>query len=46
MPPARTVQRPPVSTSLSIEQAKAKCVDLGFKQGTEQFGNCVLKFTK
>ncbi|MBU3598568.1 hypothetical protein [Polynucleobacter bastaniensis] len=45
-PPASPVQKPPVTTLLSIEQAKSKCVDLGFKQGTEQFGNCVLKFTK
>jgi hypothetical protein len=46
MPSASPAQRPPAPTSLSIEQAKSKCIDLGFKQGTEQFGNCVLKFTK
>jgi hypothetical protein len=46
MPTASPVQKPPVTTSLPIEEAKSKCVELGFKQGTEQFGNCVLKFTK
>jgi len=35
-----------VSDSSSIERAKAKCADLGFKKGTEQFGNCVLKLSK
>jgi hypothetical protein len=36
----------PVSStagSLSMEQAKSKCLDLGFKAGTESFGQCVLK---
>jgi len=46
VPPASPVQKPPVPTSLSIEQAKSKCVDLGFKSGTEGFGKCVLQFTK
>lgn len=33
--------------SPSIEDAKKKCeVDLGFKPGTEQFGNCVLLLSK
>jgi len=26
-----------------LEAAKKKCIDLGFKVGTESFGNCVLK---
>lgn len=30
----------------SMEQAKAKCLDLGFKAGTESFGQCVLKVSK
>jgi hypothetical protein len=29
-----------------MEDAKKKCADLGFKAGTEQFGNCVLKLSK
>ena len=32
--------------NLSIEQSKEKCSELGFKSGTEAFGNCVLKITK
>jgi hypothetical protein len=30
----------------SMEQSKAKCLDLGFKTGTESFGQCVLKISK
>lgn len=30
----------------SLEDAKAKCADLGFKVGTEQFGKCVLRISK
>jgi hypothetical protein len=30
----------------SMEQAKAKCLDLGFKVATESFGQCVLKISK
>jgi hypothetical protein len=42
----------PVSTGLTvtpaqgIEEAKKKCVDLGFKNGTEGFGKCVLQLSK
>jgi hypothetical protein len=39
----------PVSSnngSLSMEQAKSKCLDLGFKAGTESFGQCILKVSK
>lgn len=32
--------------SNDLNEAKSKCADLGFKKGTEQFGNCVLKLTK
>lgn len=31
--------------SQSIEQAKTKCISLGFKSGTEDFGKCVLKLS-
>jgi hypothetical protein len=31
---------------LDISTAKEKCVDLGFKAGTEEFGKCVLKILK
>jgi hypothetical protein len=41
------VQNTPLpAANIGINDAKSKCKDLGFKQGTEQFGNCVLKFTK
>jgi hypothetical protein len=30
----------------SLENAKTKCKSLGFKKGTEKFGNCVLELTK
>ncbi len=32
--------------SESMEQAKTKCLDLGFKSGTESFGQCILKISK
>ena len=31
---------------LDLSQAKNKCNELGFKMGTEAFGNCVLKMSK
>ena len=31
---------------LSLDAAKVKCVELGFKSGTEQFGRCVLQLSK
>lgn len=33
-------------STISIEQAKADCTSLGFKEKTEKFGNCVLELTK
>jgi hypothetical protein len=33
-------------SSATMESAKAKCLDLGFKVGTESFGQCILKITK
>ena len=34
------------SKAVGINDAKKKCADLGFKSGTEAFGNCVLKLSK
>ena len=31
---------------IGIEEAKANCKDIGFKEGTEKFGECVLELTK
>lgn len=30
----------------SLDSAKAKCADLGFKTGTQKFGECVLKLSR
>jgi hypothetical protein len=30
----------------NIESASKKCIDLGFKKGTELYGGCVLKLSK
>ena len=38
--------KPVVAGSSNLSDTKAKCSDLGFKKGTEQFGNCVLKLSK
>lgn len=38
---------PNASSSRSdLSDAKTKCSELGFKKGSDQFGNCVLKLTK
>jgi hypothetical protein len=34
------------SNSISLDTAKVKCADLGFKASTEAFGKCVLQLTK
>lgn len=31
---------------ITIDEAKGKCQDLGFKSGSESFGKCVLRLTK
>ena len=40
------VNVPSSKQSVSIDQAKQQCKDLGFKVGTEKFGNCVLELAK
>lgn len=40
------VYQPPLSPAVGMDDAKKKCADLGFKSGTETFGNCVLKLSK
>ena len=32
--------------SVDMESAKKKCLELGFKIGTDTFGQCILKLTK
>lgn len=34
------------SDVVKLESAKKRCIELGFKQGTESFGNCVLRIAK
>ncbi len=34
------------SDRLTLEAAKRKCVDIGFKAGSEQYGKCVLQLSK
>ena len=41
------VQLPPaVPTRVDLQSAKEKCLDIGFINGTEEFGRCVLKISK
>jgi hypothetical protein len=35
-----------IAPSLKIDSARDKCSELGFKKGTEKFGDCVLKISK
>jgi hypothetical protein len=35
-----------INTTSDFEENKKKCSDIGFKPGTEAFGNCVLKLSK
>ena len=44
--PTPTQQPNTTTTGFSIDDAKAKCADLGFKPMTEKFGGCVLRLTK
>jgi len=36
----------PSTSTISIEDAKKKCLEIGFKNATEGFGKCVLQLTK
>ena len=49
--PIATVTTPPAyqsrpSGGMGIDEAKRACLDLGFKAGTQEYGNCVLKVSK
>lgn len=43
--PARGADSAPATNqgSRTMEQARSKCLDLGFRVGTESFGQCILK---
>ncbi len=48
-PPNSIKVEPPApikSNGLTIDSAATKCGELGFKSGTEAFGNCVLKLSR
>lgn len=38
-------QTPPNQGATGLESAKKKCIDLGFKIGTESFGQCILRLS-
>ncbi|WP_216185611.1 hypothetical protein [Polynucleobacter sp. MWH-HuK1] len=38
--------QPSPPATVGMDDAKKKCADLGFKSGTEAFGNCVLRLSK
>jgi hypothetical protein len=46
--PSPQLQQPTVTNApiMTIEIAKKKCAELGFKQGTEGFGKCVLQLSR
>lgn len=44
-PPQKQIQ-PERRVGLELEEAKSKCLDLGFTKNTEGFGKCVLRLTK
>jgi len=44
--PAAPAGGMPQAGSISMEVAKQKCGELGFKSGTEGFGKCVLQLSK
>ena len=35
-----------IQIDAAVDEAKSNCKDLGFKEGTEKFGECVLELTK
>jgi hypothetical protein len=45
-PARRESVTPAQGTGLTIDAAAKKCEEIGFKSGTEAFGNCVLKLSK
>ena len=45
IPPYQPSYTPP-APSVSLDEAKEKCTNLGFKTGTEGFGKCVLQLSK
>lgn len=44
--PAQIPSPPQAQKGLVLEDAKSKCLDLGFSKDTEGFGKCVLRLTR
>ena len=42
-PKPKPTPTPTSSPKVSIDDAKVQCTDIGFKAGTEKFGDCVLE---
>jgi hypothetical protein len=40
------VHAQPAPNAPALDWAKKKCIDLGFKAGTERFGSCVLQLSR
>lgn len=45
-PEVRAKKDASMATSITMEQAKQKCLELGFKTETDSFGQCVLKLSR
>lgn len=45
-PEYRSPYQSSLPASTTIDDARAKCRDIGFKAGTEDFGKCVLRLSK
>ena len=46
IPTKETTQNTATKESMSLDEAKKKCIELGFKDKTELLGSCVLKLSK
>ena len=46
IPTKETTQNTATKELMSLDEAKKKCIELGFKDKTELLGSCVLKLSK
>jgi hypothetical protein len=46
IPRPMVAQELPQPPKVDLNEAKSKCIEIGFVAGTEALGNCVLKLTK
>jgi hypothetical protein len=45
-PPEKDITSSTTNKNLAINKLRTRCVELGFKSGTEDFGKCVLQLSK